>query len=57
MFEELNTAFSQEEILKANSQLKPNKSVGPDRIINGFFSFMAKIFLCLHYAIYSIRYM
>ena len=33
MFEELNTFFSQEEILKAISQLKTNKSGGPDKIV------------------------
>ena len=56
MFEELNTFFSQEEILKAIIQLKTNKSGGPDKIVMNF-SFMAKIFLRLHYAIYLIRYM
>ena len=55
MFDELNTAFSQEEILKAISQLKPIKSGGPGRIINEFFVHDKNI-LRLHYALYSIRY-
>ena len=36
MFEELNIDFSQDEILKAISQLKTNKSGGPDQLINEF---------------------
>ena len=36
MFEELNVDFSQGEILKAVSQLKTNRSGGPDHIINEF---------------------
>lgn len=37
MFDELNTDFSHEEILKSIKQLKTNKSGGPDRLINEFF--------------------
>ena len=37
IFEELNTSLTQEEISKAISQLKTNKSPGPDRSINEFF--------------------
>lgn len=37
MFDELNVGFSTEEIAKAISQLKSNKSAGPDRFINEFF--------------------
>ena len=44
MFEELNTFFSQEEILKAISQLKTNKSGGPDKIVNEFFIHGKNIF-------------
>ena len=36
MFEELNIDFSQDEIIKAISQLKTNKSGGPDQLINEF---------------------
>ena len=36
MFEELNVDFSQGEILKAISQLKPSRYGGPDHIINEF---------------------
>ena len=36
MFEELNVDFSQGEILKAISQLKTNRSGGPDHIIDEF---------------------
>ena len=37
IFEELNVILTQEEISKAISQLKTNKSLGPDRLINEFF--------------------
>ena len=37
MFEDLNTFFYQEEILKAISQLKTKISGGPHKIINEFF--------------------
>lgn len=37
IFEELNVNLTQEEILKAISQLKTSKSPGPDRLINEFF--------------------
>ena len=37
IFEELNEAFTQEEILKSINQLKSNKSAGPDKLINEFF--------------------
>ena len=36
MFEELSIDFSQDEILKAISRLKTNKSGGPDQLINEF---------------------
>ena len=44
MFEELNTFFSQEEFLKAISQLKTNKSGGPDKRVNEFFIHGKNIF-------------
>ena len=37
MFAELNTDFSQNEIIKAIKQLKSNKAGGPDKLINEFF--------------------
>lgn len=37
IFEELNLCFTSDEILKAISQLKTNKSSGPDMFINEFF--------------------
>ena len=37
MFEELNIAFSQDEVLNSIKQLKLNKSGGPDKLINEFF--------------------
>ena len=37
IFEELNAILTQEEISKAISQLKTNKTSGPDRLINDFF--------------------
>ena len=37
MFQELNTPFSVESILKAIGQLNTNKSVGPDMFLNDFF--------------------
>lgn len=37
MFAELNTDFSQNEIIKSIKQLKSNKAGGPDKLINEFF--------------------
>ena len=37
IFAELNVNFTQEEIMKAITQLKSNKSAGPDMLINEFF--------------------
>ena len=37
MFEELNVPFTIEELNKACSQLRTNKSAGPDKLINEFF--------------------
>ena len=37
MFDELNVNIAQQEILKAIKELKPNRSGGPDKVINEFF--------------------
>ena len=37
MFQELNTPFNVEYILKAIGQLNTNKSAGPDMFLNEFF--------------------
>ena len=37
MFDELNVNITQQEILKAIKELKPNRSGGPDKVINEFF--------------------
>ena len=37
IFDELNVNFTREEIMKAITQLKTNKSAGPDMLINEFF--------------------
>ena len=37
MFEELNTPLTHQEITKAISQLRTNKSAGPDKLLNEFF--------------------
>ena len=37
MFEELNLFFSHQEILKTITQLRTNKSAGPDKLLNEFF--------------------
>ena len=36
MFDELNTSFSEDEVIKSVKQLKSNKAGGPDKIINEF---------------------
>lgn len=45
MFDELNVAFTNDEILKAIKQLKYNKSAGPDKLLNEFFIHGAHILL------------
>ena len=37
IFEELNTPLTHQEITKAISQLRTNKSAGPDKLLNEFF--------------------
>ena len=43
MFEELNVPFTVEDINKACSQLRTNKSAGPDKLINEFFIYGKEI--------------
>ena len=57
MFDELNVAISEEELLKSIKQLKTNKSSGPDRLINEFFihgkNVLLPIVLCLFNKIFE----
>ena len=46
IFEELNVNFTQDEILKAISQLKTSKSPGPDRLINEFLAHLSQRLIC-----------
>ena len=45
MFDELNTSRSNDEILKAFSQLNNGKSVGPDKFLNEFLKYGIDCFL------------